>query len=57
MSIDNLTSRAEELLPTLREQHAKILLELEQERAEVAELKTVDPVYLAELKVTIDEQK
>ncbi|TDL28754.1 hypothetical protein BD410DRAFT_781291, partial [Rickenella mellea] len=54
--ISKFISQAEDILPSLREKHAQILQEYEQERLEVEEIESSDPTYLAELKVTIDEQ-
>ncbi|KLO20428.1 Spc7-domain-containing protein [Schizopora paradoxa] len=54
--LDDIVSQAEGLLPSLKQQHAQILLELERERSDVAEMEDSDPAYLEELKVTIDEQ-
>ena len=53
----DIIDQAGSLLPALQQQHAQILLELERERSEVAEMEQSDPVYLEELKATIDEQK
>ncbi len=55
--LDEVISQAEDLLPLLKQQHAQILLELERERRDVAEMEDSDPAYLEELKATIDEQK
>lgn len=56
-ALDGIISQAEDLLPSLKQQHAQILLELERERCDVAEMEDSNPAYLEELKVTIDEQK
>jgi hypothetical protein len=55
--LDDIISQANSLLPALRQQHAQILNELEQEKREVEDIENSDPVYLEELKATIAEQK
>ncbi|THH12139.1 hypothetical protein EW145_g162 [Phellinidium pouzarii] len=55
-ALSDIISQAQDILPTLRQQHAQILSELEKERIEIEEVEQSDPGYLEELKVTIAEQ-
>jgi kinetochore protein Spc7/SPC105 len=45
------------ILPALEEEHEKVMRELEQEQADVAEIERSDKDYLSELKSSITEQK
>ena len=45
------------MLPTLRDEYAQVMKELEQEQADIAEIEGSDKEYLNELKVTIAEQE
>ena len=45
------------MLPSLRDEYAQVMDELEKEEAAVAELEKSDKEYLNELKVSIAEQE
>lgn len=53
----SIISQAHALLPALRQQHAQVQAQLERERMDIEEIENSDPVYLEELKGTIEEQK
>lgn len=55
--LDSVISQATSLLPALRQQHAQIMNELERETKEVEDVKNTDPMYIEELRGTINEQK
>ncbi|KAF7437161.1 hypothetical protein PC9H_003997 [Pleurotus ostreatus] len=55
--LGQITSRAEEMLPSLEQEYEKIMAELEQEQAEVDEILASDQGYLNELKASIAEQE
>jgi hypothetical protein len=52
-----VTKQAQALVPSLREEYDRVMGELGQEKALVAEIENSDQKYLSELKVTISEQK
>jgi hypothetical protein len=45
------------LLAAREEEVARLLRELEQEEAEVAELESADPAYVASLRAALEDQK
>ena len=51
------TLKAQAILPDLRAEYEKVMLELEQEQADVSEIENCDQDYLNELKTSIAEQK
>ncbi|KAF4607023.1 hypothetical protein EYR38_001080 [Pleurotus pulmonarius] len=55
--LGQITSRAEEMLPSLEQEYEKVMAELEQEQAEVDEILASDQGYLNELKASIAEQE
>ncbi|KAH9949433.1 Spc7 kinetochore protein-domain-containing protein [Amylocystis lapponica] len=48
--------QSQELLPELREEYSRVIAELKQEEADIAEIENADQDYLHELKSTIAEQ-
>ncbi|KAH7915151.1 Spc7 kinetochore protein-domain-containing protein [Hygrophoropsis aurantiaca] len=54
--LEDIVSQAQKVVPALKEEYDQVMLELEQEKADVAELEDCDPDYLSELKATIAEQ-
>lgn len=56
-ALEIITSQAQALVPSLREGYQRVLRELEEEKALVAEIENSDQQYLNELKTTIAEQK
>ena len=55
-TLGTIIQQAENLLPSLREEHAQVIRELEQEQSIAAEIENCDQGYLSELKVTLAEQ-
>lgn len=55
--LEPIKKAAEELVPTLEKEYSEIMLELEREQAEVAEIEASDQEYLNDLKDSIAEQK
>lgn len=55
-TLETMNQQAENLLPSLREEHAQVIRELEQEQSIAAEIETCDQEYLRELKATLAEQ-
>lgn len=55
-TLETIIQQAENLLPSLREEHAQVIRELEQEQSITAEIENCDQGYLRELKVTLAEQ-
>jgi hypothetical protein len=55
-TLGTIIQQAENLLPPLREEHAQVIRELEQEQSIAAEIENCDQGYLSELKVTLSEQ-
>ncbi|KZS96167.1 hypothetical protein SISNIDRAFT_339849 [Sistotremastrum niveocremeum HHB9708] len=56
LTIKNLNRELTELMPSLQEQHALIMQELDAEKEAVHEIENSDQEYLEELKATIAEQ-
>ncbi|KAH9178909.1 hypothetical protein EDB89DRAFT_2063822 [Lactarius sanguifluus] len=54
--LESVIQQAESLLPSLREEHAQVMKELEQEESIAAEIANCDQEYLSELKATLAEQ-
>ncbi|KAI9444980.1 Spc7 kinetochore protein-domain-containing protein [Lactarius indigo] len=54
--LESVIQEAESLLPSLREEHAQVMKELEQEESIAAEIANCDQEYLSELKATLAEQ-
>ncbi|TFK76777.1 hypothetical protein BDN72DRAFT_866650 [Pluteus cervinus] len=54
--LQGLQTRADELIPSLEQEYASIMRELEQEEAEIKEVERCDQGYLTELKVSLAEQ-
>ncbi|KAI9462336.1 Spc7 kinetochore protein-domain-containing protein [Lactarius psammicola] len=54
--LESVIQQAENLLPSLREEHAQVIKELEQEESIAAEIANCDQEYLSELKATLAEQ-
>jgi Icc-related predicted phosphoesterase len=55
-TLETIIQQAENLLPSLREEHAQVIRELEQEQSITAEIGNCDQGYLSELKATLAEQ-
>jgi kinetochore protein Spc7/SPC105 len=55
-TLGTVIQQAENLLPSLREEQAQVIRELEQEQSIAAEIENCDQGYLSELKVTLAEQ-
>jgi predicted RNase H-like nuclease (RuvC/YqgF family) len=55
-TLETIIQQAENFLPSLREEHAQVIRELEQEQSITAEIENCDQEYLRELKVTLAEQ-
>jgi hypothetical protein len=55
-TLGSIIQQAENLLPSLREEHAQVIRELEQEQSITAEIENCDQGYLRELKATLAEQ-
>ncbi|TCD62040.1 hypothetical protein EIP91_007535 [Steccherinum ochraceum] len=55
-NLESINAQAQAMLPALREEYEQVMKELEAERADIAEIESDDPEYLAELKATIAEQ-
>ena len=45
------------MLPSLRDEYAQIMAELEKEEADIAEIESSDKNFLSDLKVSIAEQE
>lgn len=56
-TLETINQQAENLLPSLREEYAQVIRELEQEQSTAAEIENCDQGYLSELKVTLAEQR
>ncbi|KAH9004218.1 Spc7 kinetochore protein-domain-containing protein [Lactarius hatsudake] len=54
--LESVIQQAESFLPSLREEHARVMKELEQEESIAAEIANCDQEYLSELKATLAEQ-
>ncbi|KAH8978863.1 Spc7 kinetochore protein-domain-containing protein [Lactarius hatsudake] len=54
--LESVIQQAESLLPSLREEYAQVMRELEQEESIAAEITNCDQEYLSELKATLAEQ-
>ncbi|KAJ7225955.1 Spc7 kinetochore protein-domain-containing protein [Mycena pura] len=54
--MEQLRTLPDEILPALEREYEEVMLELEQEQAEVAEIESCDADYLNELKASIAEQ-
>jgi hypothetical protein len=54
--LEAVIQQAQSLLPSLREEHALVIKEFEQEQSIVAEIENCDQEYLGELKATLAEQ-
>jgi hypothetical protein len=55
-TLGTIVQQADSILPSLREEHAQVIRELEQEQSIAAEIENCDQGYLSELKVTLSEQ-
>ena len=55
-TLETIIQQAEDVLPLLREEHAQVIRDLEQEQSIAAEIENCDQEYLSELKVTLAEQ-
>jgi hypothetical protein len=55
-TLESLIRQAESFLPRLREEHAQVIKELEQEQSIVTDIENCDQEYLNELKATLAEQ-
>lgn len=55
-TLETIIQQAENLLPSLQEEYAQVIKELEQEQSTAAEIENCDQGYLSELKVTLAEQ-
>jgi kinetochore protein Spc7/SPC105 len=55
-TLGTIIQQADSLLPSLREEHAQVIRELEQEQSITAEIENCDQGYLSELKATLSEQ-
>ena len=55
-TLGSIIQQAENLLPSLREEHAQVIRELELEQSITAEIENCDQGYLRELKATLAEQ-
>ncbi|TFY83040.1 hypothetical protein EWM64_g970 [Hericium alpestre] len=56
-TLEATIDQAQAILPSLREEHARVMAELEQEQAIATEIENCDQDYLAELKATLAEQE
>ncbi|KAJ7655258.1 Spc7 kinetochore protein-domain-containing protein [Mycena polygramma] len=56
MTIEQLRTMPDEVLPALEREYEEVMRELEQQQAEVAEIENSDQEYLSELKASIAEQ-
>jgi predicted nucleic acid-binding Zn-ribbon protein len=56
-TLDNLEGQFDDEITSLEEELAAVMLELEKDQAEVAEVENCDQAYLARLKGEIAEQK
>lgn len=52
-----MISQAQGMLPSLRDEYAEIMAELEKEEADIAEIENSDKNFLSDLKVSIAEQE
>lgn len=57
LKLEKIKTTADEVIPSLQQQYDEIMLELEKEKAEVADIEQCDQDYLNELKASIAEQK
>lgn len=55
--MEGIISQAQSSLPSLREEYAQIMAELEKEEADIAEIESSDKNFLSDLKVSIAEQE
>jgi hypothetical protein len=55
-TLETIIQQAEDVLPSLREEHAQVIRELEEEQSITAEIENCDRGYLSELKATLAEQ-
>ena len=55
-TLDTIIQHGETFMPLLREEHAQIMKELEQEQSVAAEIENCDQEYLNELRATLEEQ-
>ena len=55
-SLENVISEAQDMLPAMRAEHAKLMQELQEEQAIADEIDNSDQDYLNELKNTISDQ-
>jgi hypothetical protein len=56
-TLENIINGAQNMLPSLREEYAQIMAELEKEEADIAEIENSDKNFLSDLKVSIAEQE
>ena len=55
-TLDTIIQHGETFMPLLREEHAQIMKEMEQEQSVAAEIENCDQAYLNELRATLEEQ-
>jgi hypothetical protein len=55
-TLETIIQQAQNLLPSLQEEHAQVIKEFEQEQGVVAQIENCDQEYLSELKGTLAEQ-
>ena len=55
--LEGIISQAQGMLPSLRDEYAQIMAELEKEEADIAEIENSDKNFLSDLKVSIAEQE
>ncbi|KAI0274874.1 Spc7 kinetochore protein-domain-containing protein [Gloeopeniophorella convolvens] len=55
-TLESIIQQAQSVLPSLREEHARVMKELEEEQVIAAEIENCDQDYLNELKATLAEQ-
>lgn len=56
-TLESIITQTQDMLPSLRDEYAQVMKELEQEKADIAEIEGSDQDYLNELKATIAEQE
>ncbi|KAI0706070.1 Spc7 kinetochore protein-domain-containing protein [Cytidiella melzeri] len=55
-TLESITSQAQGILPSLREEYAHIVAELDKEEADIAEIENSDKNFLSDLKASIADQ-
>ena len=56
-TLEGIINQAQGMLPSLRDEYAQIMAELEKEEADIAEIESSDKNFLSDLKVSIAEQE